>query len=442
MTVILKKKRSMDTESFKAAIRPELRKIPDVRINTLGNFGASGVEILLSSEDGVALEKTQAQLLTQMSTLPQLITDVRPAPPPASAELVVRPKPEEAARLNVSSAVLSDILRVATIGDIDANTAKYSEGKRRLPIRVRLPESARTDLETLGQLPVPTLDGKTTPLSSVADINFQAGPARIVRFDRERRASVQAELQPNVSLGDAMAAIDKLPIVKNLPAGVTRPAIGDAEAFKDLFTGFAMAMLAGIFLIFAVLVLLFKSFFKPITILSALPLSLGGAFLALLITGKQLDLPSLIGLLMLLGLAAKNSILLVEFAIEDERAGQGRVEALMNACRERARPIVMTTVAMAAGMLPTALGLGEGASFRQPMAIAVIGGLISSTALSLVLVPVVYEFIDIFESWLVPKLGFLVTKKSPGDDAPIREDEEREMLIGPPKGVKPQQAAE
>ena len=216
----------------------------------------------------------------------------------------------------------------------------------------------------------------------------------------------------------------KLPVMKNPPPGVHRASQGDAEAMAELFGGIIGAMGAGVALIYAVLVLLFGSFFKPATILSALPLSLMGCFLAILITGKQIDLPVLIGALMLLGLAAKNSILLVEFAIEAERSGMSRREALYEACRERARPIIMTTVAMAAGMLPTALGLGEGSGFRQPMAVAVIGGLITSTALSLVLVPVVYEFIDQFELWITPKLGKLATPKAPGDDRPIDPSEQ------------------
>ena len=199
-------------------------------------------------------------------------------------------------------------------------------------------------------------------------------------------------------------------MLEALPSGVRQAEYGDAEAFNDLFGGFIAAMLAGVGLMFGVLVLLFKSFFKPITILTALPLSLGGAFAALLLTGLALTLPAMIGLLMLLGLAAKNSILLVEFAIEREREGMSQHDALIEACRERARPIVMTTIAMAAGMLPTALGFGEGSEFRQPMAVGVIGGLISSTVLSLVLVPVVYELIDNFEMWLAPRLGRLITK--------------------------------
>ena len=337
---------------------------------------------------------------------------------------MIRPKPGEAARLGVNATALAQVVRVATIGDIDALVPKYSEGERRIPIRVRLPAADRSDLGRLGALEIPTASGKTARLDSVADLSFQAGPGRIVRYDRERRASVQAAATANATLGQALAAIHKLPIMKKLPPGVREANQGDAQAMVELFGGILIAMGAGIAMIYGVLVLLFGSVFKPVTILSALPLCLLGAFVALFLTGRQVDLPVLIGMLMLLGLAAKNSILLVEFAIEAERRGLSRRAALYDACRERARPIIMTTVAMAAGMLPTALGLGQGSAFRQPMAIAVIGGLISSTALSLVLVPVVYEFIDLFEAWVGPKFGRFTTPMAPGDDRPIEPGEE------------------
>jgi HAE1 family hydrophobic/amphiphilic exporter-1 len=263
------------------------------------------------------------------------------------------------------------------------------------------------------------MNGQTTPLSSIADIRFQAGPGKIVRYDRERRVSVEADLVSGRTLGQALDEIAALPVMQNLPQGVHEAKEGDSEAMAELFGGFMMAIIAGIGLTFAVLVLLFKGFFKPVVIMGALPLSLLGAFATLVIFGKTLDLPAMIGLLMLLGLCAKNSILLVEFAIEDERAGVPMTQALRNACRERARPIIMTTVAMAAGMLPTALGIGEGAEFRQPMAMAVIGGLITSTALSLVFVPVIYEIVDGFERWLSPKAAKLITPKQSGDDDPV-----------------------
>jgi HAE1 family hydrophobic/amphiphilic exporter-1 len=258
-----------------------------------------------------------------------------------------------------------------------------------------------------------------TTLDAVAEVSFQAGPAKIERLNRKRQQTVQAELN-GVEMGTAYAAIKELPVMKKLPAGVTTAETGELEAMQELFASFGMAIFAGVSMIFGVLVLLFRSFFKPLVILSALPLAVGGAFLGLLIFNLSLSVPSLIGFLMLLGLAAKNSILLVEYAIEREREGMPQREALLEACRERARPIVMTTMAMGAGMLPTAFALEKGAEFRQPMAVAVIGGLITSTLLSLVLVPVVYEFVDGFEQWIRPKLArFITPREAPA--APVEE---------------------
>jgi HAE1 family hydrophobic/amphiphilic exporter-1 len=426
ITVKLKDRRSMSTDAFKRSIRDQLRGIADARITTSGGWGGADVTMILASQDGAALLRVQTDLLHQMRGLKE-VREPRPDPPPAATELVIRAKTDEAARLNVTTEAIASVARVATIGDIDANVAKFNMGDRLIPIRVRLPLTSSSDLTTIGNLRVPTADGSTTPLSSVATIGFEPGPAQVVRFDRERRASVNADLN-GVPLGAALEAINKLPVMKHLPAGVHQAQQGDQEAFIELFTGMVAAMFAGVAMIYAVLVLLFRSFFKPAIILSTLPFCLGGAFFALLITNLSLSLPSMIGILMLLGIAGKNSILLVEFAIEDERAGQSRTEALMNACRERSRPIIMTTVAMAAGMLPTALGVGEGAAFRQPMAVAVIGGLISSTALSLVLVPVVYEIFDNIEKWLGPAFGRLITPREAAE-----RKEERDELFGYPR---------
>jgi HAE1 family hydrophobic/amphiphilic exporter-1 len=411
VTVLLKKERARTTQQFQAAIRPLLLKVPDMRLSygEGGGSGSSIVQIILSGEDGPALSRSALALEREMRALPEL-ANVHQLTPRQAAELVVRPKPDEAARLGVSAQDLATIIRVATLGEVDANTAKFNDGEQRLAIRVRLPDAARADLDTLANLRVPLLDGSSVPLSAVASLSFEPGVTRIERFDRERRATVEAELN-GVSIGQALAKIDTLPILKALPPGVTRPAFGQAEDMAELFGGFLGAMIAGVVLIFAVLVLLFRSFFKPITILAALPLSLAGAFVGLVVGQAALNLPALIGLLMLMGLAAKNSILLVEHAIESERAGVSQHDALIEACRERARPIVMTTFAMAAGMVPTALGLGEGAEFRVPMALAVIGGLISSTALSLVLVPVVYEVIDDFERRVRPRLARFITPR-------------------------------
>ena len=419
ITILLKDERSQTTQEFQDGLRGLLLGIPDVRLGfSAGDgSGSSTIQILLASEDAELLSATALKVEREMRGLDQL-TNVHQVTPRPGSELIISPKAAEAARLGVTADALASVARVATLGDVDANTAKFNTGDQRLPIRVRLPGSARADLDTLRNLRVPTLSGASVPLAAVADIRFQHGAARIERFDRSRRATLEAQLA-GVSLGDANKAINKLPTLANLPEGVTQPAYGQSENMAELFGSFGAAMLAGIGLIFGVIVLLFKSFFKPITILAALPLSLAGAFLGLLIAGSELDLSALIGLLMLMGLAAKNSILLVEFAIEAENAGASQKEALLRACRERARPIVMTTLAMAAGMVPTALALGEGSEFRSPMAIAVIGGLISSTLLSLVLVPVVYELVDDFEMWVMPKLGRLVVKpeRSPEGEA-------------------------
>ena len=420
ITVLLKGDRKVTGNQLKDRVRAQIAAVPDVRLNFLDGQGAAGFEQILTGSDPKALEQASLELERQMRTLTK-VTDPRPKNPPIGPELVIRPKPDEAARLGVSVSAIAQAARVATVGDIDANIPKMNEGERRIPIRIRLPESARADIEQIRQLRLPTASGGSTTLGAVADVEFQAGPARIDRLNRQRQITVQAELADGVELGDATQAVHQLPIMKKLPAGVAPSAIGDAEAMAEMFGGFVVAFATAVFLMFAVLVLLFRSFFKPIVILAALPLAVGGAFIGLFIFNLSLSIPSLIGFLMLMGLAAKNSILLVEYVIEREREGMPQRQALIEACRERARPIVMTTVAMAAGMLPTALALEKGAEFRQPMAVAVIGGLITSTLLSLVLVPVVYEFVDDFENWLRPKLAKLITpREAPGQ--PVPED--------------------
>jgi HAE1 family hydrophobic/amphiphilic exporter-1 len=410
VTIVLNDERDLTVTEIKQVIRASLRDIPDARVNLQSDWGAADVQMILTSEDGKQLERTALQLERDMRKL-KTVADPRPSSPPSGPEILIRPKADEAARLGVSSADIASVARVATVGDIDANVAKMTQGERRVPIRVRLPRDSRGDLEAIKALLLPTASGGFTRLDTVAEVSFEAGPAKIDRFGRKRQLTVEADLQGGAQLGQALNEVNNTPTMKKLPAGVQLAAAGDQEAFVELFSGFAIALLSAIGLVFGVLVLLFRSFFKPITILSALPLAISGALAALVVTGQSLSMPSLIGFLMLMGLAAKNSILLVEYAIEEERAGKSQRDAIIEACRERARPIIMTTLAMMAGMLPTALGIGKGAEFRQPMAVAVIGGLITSTVLSLVLVPVVYEIIDDFEMWLKPKLGKLTTPR-------------------------------
>ena len=407
--VLLDPKRTTSGDELRAALREPLRRTPDARVTFMGAQGGADYEATLTSQDPEALARTATELQRQMRRVPE-VANPRPSVAPTAPELVIRPRWSEAARLGVSTQSIGEVARVATVGDIDANVPKLTDGERRIPIRLRLAEESRSDLERIKGLRLPTASGGFTRLDAVADVYFQAGPARIDRLDRRRQQSVSAELN-GVEVGAADKAVQALPIMRNLPPGVTRATTGELQFMQEMMANMAIAVGAGVAMIYGVLVLLFRSFFKPAVILSALPLAVGGAFLGLLAFGLSLSAPSLIGFLMLLGLAAKNSILLVEYAIEREREGQSQREALIEACRERARPIVMTSLAMAAGMLPTALALEKGAEFRQPMAVAVIGGLITSTILSLVLVPVVYEFVDDFENWLKPRLARLLTPR-------------------------------
>nr|NDG61091.1 efflux RND transporter permease subunit [Betaproteobacteria bacterium] len=304
---------------------------------------------------------------------------------------------------------------IATLGDYDVALAKLNLSDRQVPIVVRLRDEARQDMQSLGRLLVPGSKGPVM-LSQVASIEIGGGPALIERYDRERNINFEIELS-GMPLGDVTAAVAELPALKRLPPGVAQREIGDAEVMGELFASFGLAMGIGILCITMVLILLFKSVLHPITILAALPLSLGGAFVALLLAEKSFSMPSLIGLIMLMGIATKNSILLVEYAIEASKSGLDRHQALIEACRLRARPIIMTTIAMGAGMLPIALGWGSAdASFRSPMAIAVIGGLLTSTLLSLLIIPVVYTFMDDL-GLLLSRLRHLKIQKQTGKHA-------------------------
>jgi multidrug efflux pump subunit AcrB len=315
-------------------------------------------------------------------------------------EVAVRPDFAKAADLGVTSSAIADTLRIATAGDYDVALAKLNLSQRQVPIVVKLQDAARRDLSVLERLSVPGAHGPVM-LGEVATLELTGGPAVIDRYDRSRNINFEIELsgQP---LGDVKAAVQDLPAIKNLPPGVKVVEIGDAEVMGELFASFGLAMLTGVLCIYIVLVLLFKDFLHPVTILSALPLALGGAFVGLLLAQKSFSMPSLIGLIMLMGIATKNSILLVEYAIVARRdQGMSRFDALLDACHKRARPIIMTTIAMGAGMLPIAFGLGAAdPSFRSPMAIAVIGGLFTSTVLSLLVVPVVFTYVDDVEHWL------------------------------------------
>lgn len=374
-------------------IRGMLSDIPGVR--TKVGLGASGEKylIMLTGDDANALQQSATAFERDLRTIPGL-GSVNSSASLVRQEIAVRPDFARAADLGVTSAAIGDTLRIATVGDYDAALPKLNLAQRQVPIMVKLADSARQDLDLLGRLTVPGSKGPVL-LAEVASLEPSGGPAIIDRYNRERNIQFQIELSGK-GLGDVKQLVQNLPSVQELPPGIKLVEVGDAEIMGELFASFALAMLTGILCIYLVLVLLFKSVLHPVTILAALPLSLGGAFVALLIAGKSFSMPSLIGLIMLMGVATKNSILLVEYAIVARRDfGLNRFDALVDACQKRARPIVMTTIAMGAGMLPIAAGWGSSdGSFRSPMAVSVIGGLITSTFLSLLVIPAVYLYVD------------------------------------------------
>lgn len=386
-----RKERAGQTE-IENNIRKALLNVPGARFNLSAGGPGEKMSMILTGDNTDALLTTAQALETQLrgiSTLGNISSTASLQRP----EIIIRPDFERAAELGVTSAAIGDAIRIATAGDFDTQLSKLNLDNRQIYIRVRMSDEARHDIDTIKNLRVPTRNGYTA-LETVASITMASGPSQIDRYDRHRFITINADLG-GAALGDAMAEAQNLPAIKNMPPDVRLIDAGDAEIMRELFSGFGMAMLTGIMCVFCVLVVLFKDFFQPVTILCALPLSFGGSIIALLATSGQISLPALIGIVMLMGVVTKNSILLVEYTIVAMRErGLDRHDALIDACHKRARPIVMTTIAMIAGMIPIALGYGGDASFRQPMAIAVIGGLITSTILSLVVVPVVFTYIN------------------------------------------------
>ena len=395
--------RDLSQQEFARVMVDELKEIPGIRIRAgiaqQGGGPGDGTSYTFSilSDDPVALNAAARAVEQEMRGVPGLANVVNSAAI-ARPEILVTPRADEAALAGVSTSAISQAVRVATIGDIDQNLPKYNLGDRQVPIRLQLTQEAREDLSVLETLQVPTQGGGTVPLGAVADISFGGGPASVSRQDRSRVASITAELD-GISTGAAGTAVQALDSVKNLPAGVRQVPAGDAEFIQEMIMGFAVAFISGILLMYAVLVLLFKSFAYPVTIMAALPLAVGGAIIGLVISSTNFSLSALIGVLMLMGIAAKNSILLVDYVIIAEQGGMTRFEAIMDAAHKRARPILMTTFAMGAGMVPIAIGWGADVEFRSPMAIAVLGGLISSTFLSLLYIPAIFTIVDDIAGW-------------------------------------------
>ena len=389
--------RSESLAQIEAQVRDKMSDIPGARFNVGRMDTGVKMQLVLRSEDPVALSETARNVERELRTL-QRVGNVSSSASLVRPEIIVRPDFARAADLGVTAASIGETVRVATAGDYETNLPKLNLSERQVPIRVKLPDAVRADLAAIARLTVPGKNGPVL-LGNVATISMSSGPAQIDRLNRSRNVVFDVELGQR-TLGEVNLEARALPSMRNLPPSVKIAELGDTQEMQALFASFGIAMSIGVLCIYGVLVLLFRDFLQPVTILAALPLSIGGAIIALLLTGKALSMPSMIGLIMLMGIVTKNSILLVDYAIIAREAGMNRFDALVDACHKRSRPIVMTTIAMGVGMLPLAMGWSADPGFRSPMAVAVIGGLITSTLLSLLVVPVVFTFIDDLEQWL------------------------------------------
>jgi len=416
---IFKKKKSMTSVQFERAMAPQLAAIPDARVafRSQNGWGGSGrqLSIVLGGDDPKKLTQTALQLVDQMGKVPGLIAPriegdlLRP-------EIVITPRMDLAASLGVTTQALSSAIRIATLGDIDQNSARFSLSDRQIPIRVALNQSARQKLSTIQNLPVATQSGGSVPLSLVAAISFGAGPTQIERVAQKRQLTVGTDLAPGLISGDAQKLIHDLPIMKNMPLGVGELVVGSDKWQAEMITNFMIALASGCFLVFAVLVLLYRRVLPPLVNMGSLLLAPLGGLLGLLVTGQPMSMPVYIGIIMLFGIVAKNSILLIDFALDEMSKGVPLFDAILDAGHKRAQPIVMTTVAMVAGMLPTALALNGDGSARVPMGITVIGGLTLSTLLTLLIVPASFSLAASIEIWIGPKLRRSLLTYRPGDD--------------------------
>ncbi|WP_326523273.1 efflux RND transporter permease subunit [Sphingomonas sp.] len=419
VTAKLKEDRKLKSFQFQRQVGPQLAEIPDARVSFRagGWGGGSGraLTITLGGSDPVALNAAAVAIVEQMRGLPTvrnpLITGDLQRP-----EITIRPRLDLAASLGVTTAALSSAIRIATLGDIDQNSARFSLSDRQIPIRVALNQNARQRLSTIENLPVQTSTGGSVPLKVVADIGFGAGPTRIDRTAQQRRITIGADLAPGEVSGEAMKKIRALPAMSDLPIGVNELKLGESKQQAEMIQNFVGAVLAGIFLVFSVLVLLYRRVMAPFVNMGSLMLAPLGGLIGLWLCGMPVSLSVYIGMLMLLGIVAKNSILLIDFALEEMDKGVDKMSAIIDAGHKRAQPIVMTTVAMVAGMVPTALSLSGDGSFRQPMGVVVIGGLILSTILTLLIVPASFSLAVGLERWIGPRLSRRLLTYRPGDD--------------------------
>ncbi|MDD3799152.1 MAG: efflux RND transporter permease subunit [Novosphingobium sp.] len=417
--ISLRKDRKTTSIEFERRMARELQQVPDARVSfatqARGTGSGRDITVMLTGSDPELLHKTAQTLVEQMRTIPNAVAP-RIGADLQRPELIIEPHFDLAAQLGVTTASLSEAVRIATLGELDRNAAKFSLTDRQVPIRVILPKASRRDLSTIENLPVPTITGESVPLKRLADIRFGAGPTQIQRYNQARRVFIGADLAPGAVKGPVDEAIQKLPIMRNLPNGISTAAVGEAKMEAEMVLNFGTAVISGILLVFGVLVLLYKRIVSPLVNMTSLLLAPLGGLIAVALIGQPLSMSVYIGILMLLGIVAKNSILLIDFALEEMERGVPKLQAILDAGHKRAQPIVMTTVAMTAGMVPTAVSLSGDGSWRAPMGTTVIGGLLLSTMLTLVIVPAGFSLADSLEKRVGPWLRNRFLTYRPGDD--------------------------
>ena len=420
----LKKQRSMTSVNWQTQMTPQLLDVADAQVSfqsqSSGGPGGSGRDfgLTLSGDDAAQLNDVVQTITRQISEMREL-RGVRVNGDLLRPEVSIKPRMDLAAQMGVTTSALSQAIRVATLGEIDQNAAKFSLSDRQIPIRVVIGKESRQSLSTIQNMPVPTSTGGSVPLHVIADVSLSAGPVQVQRYNQARYATITADRAPGVASSDVDKKVNALPLLQHLPTGISRVYAGEAKWIPDLIRNFAMAVIAGILMVFAVLVLLYQRLLVPFVNLGSLMLAPLGGVIALLVFGFPISLPVMIGTLMLLGIVAKNSILLVDFAIEEMRQGVPVFEAIVDSGHKRAQPIVMTSIAMVAGMVPTAFSLSGDGAWRQPMGIMVIGGIILSTFLTLVIVPASFSLAMEIEKWLAPRLSKRLLTFKEGDDLPV-----------------------
>lgn len=422
----LNEDRQKTSVEFEKDLIGELQQIPDARVRFQSQSGGNGtgrdLSIMLTGSDSDLLKETAVKVAEEMQSLntikaPRVNADLQ------RPEIIITPRSDLASELGITTAALSQTIRIATLGEIDQNTAKFSLSDRQIPIRVVLDEDSRENISTINNLPVQMANGASVPLGSVAEIGFGSGPTAIQRYNQTRRIFIGADLADGIASGEAQSQINNLPLMQNLPSGISTQPFGDAEWQAELIVNFIIALISGVLTVFAVLVLLYKRLMSPLVNMCSLALAPLGGIALIWAVGQPVSMPVMIGVLMLLGIVSKNSILLIDFAIEEMERGTEKLAAIIEAGQKRAQPIVMTTVAMTAGMVPTAISLSGDSAWRAPMGIVVIGGLIVSTILTLLIVPAGFSLADGVEKRIGPWMRRKFLTYKPGDENSSNKDQ-------------------